>query len=223
MEKHEKAPQFIGVPQFAELAACVLKQLPRDIDPNIAQGWIKNPKALGKALQNALCPPPPSVLERVRASGYLDVSFDGEEVHPLAIRSLTKEQALDEYRKSGGRTWIWDELGENMPYSVPEPRGLNVMILSFGRDIGSDEAFVEMDKLDVRPLTYEELVQYGILYPKHQKKKILVGLGTIHILHALFGSPHAPVLNADDDARNLDASSLKLTFHDRHSFLVVPK
>lgn len=222
MGKHEKAPQVIGVPQFAELVACVLKQLPRDIDPDIAQQWIKDPHALGKALRNTLCPPL-SVLGHVRASGYLDTSFDGKEVHPLAIRSLTKKEALDEYRKSGGK--IWDELEKNMPYVVPEPRGLSVMILDFGKRIRYCKALAEMDVLGVRPLTYEELVQYGVVYPIHQRRKDLVGLGTKHVLNALlFRSPHVPFLCAHDDGeRNLDARATDLPLHAENRFLVVPK
>lgn len=221
--KHEKAPQepqeVIGVRQFAELSACVLKQLPRDIDPNIAQGWIMDPQALGKVLRNALCPPI-SVPDRVHTSGYLDTSFEGRETHSLTIRPLTKEQALDEYRNSGGKTWVWDELEKNMPYMVPKAETLDVMIMNFGKNIGSDEAIAEMDKLDVRPLTYEELVQYGIAYPEHQKQKYLVGLGT---KHTLVGIPHAPFLIVGVGERDLSAIVWGLDWVDWYRFPVVRK
>lgn len=224
MEKREKAPQgVIGVPQFAELSACVIKQLPRDIDPDIAQGWIKNPQALGKALRNAFLPPL-SVPERVRASGYLDTSFDGREVYPLTIRPLTKRQAFAEYRNSGGRTWVWSELEKNMPYIVPKAEKLDVMILKFGRSIGDDKALAEMDNLDVRPLIYEQLIQYGIARPEHQKQKFLIGIGTKHILRSMFVGLHSPVLHTDDDGeRNLDACPLNCPLGERYRFLVVPK
>lgn len=134
-----------------------------------------------------------SVLDRVRVAGYLDTSFDGREVHPLPIRSLTKEQALDAYKKSSDKAYIWDELEKNMPYTMPKAETLDVMILNFGKHIGSDEALAEMDKLSVRPLTCEELIQYGIAHPEHQKP--LVGLG---IKHTLGGFPRVPVLFSGD-------------------------
>lgn len=118
------------------------------------------------------------VLERVRASGYLDTSFDGREVHPLVIRPLAKEQAFAEYRAGDGEPWVWNELEDNMPYVVPEVKWLNVMILDFGKDFPSNGVDFEMDNLDVRPLAYEELIQYGIVYPEHQKQNLLLGLGT---------------------------------------------
>jgi hypothetical protein len=221
MGKHEKAPQVIGVPQFAELAACVLKQLPRDIDPNIAQGWIMNPKALSKALQNALCPPPPSVLERVRASGYLDTSFGGREVHLLPIYSFTKEQAFVQYRRSGEKALIWHKLENNMPYAVPKAEMLDVMILDFGRVITDDEALCEMDNLGVCPLVYEHLIQYGIVYPEHQKQKALIGLGTRYTLDGKLCAPSLKTFFENE--RHLDATECGGYWDVRWRFLVVPR
>lgn len=143
-----------------------------------------------------------ATIETLRLSGYLDTSFEGKETHSLTIRPLTKEQALDEYRNSGGKTWIWDELEKNIPYAIPKAETLDVMIINFGKNIGSDEALVEMDKLGVRPLTYEELIQYGITHPDHQKQKALVGLGTKHTLD---GGPRAPVLSVVVVGRGLSA------------------
>lgn len=55
MSKHGTAP-VIQVDQFAEFAAYVVRSLPRDIDPTIAQGWIGNTQALSKVLREALMP-----------------------------------------------------------------------------------------------------------------------------------------------------------------------
>lgn len=43
--------------QFAEFAAAVVRQLPRDCDPTTAQGWIINQSALASTLRQALLPP----------------------------------------------------------------------------------------------------------------------------------------------------------------------
>lgn len=140
----------------------------------------------------------------LKDAGYLDTSFEGKEFHPLTIRPLTEEEALDEYKKSGDRAWIWDELEKNMPYVVPKAEILSVMIMNFykSESIESDDALAEMEAHGVRPLTYEELIQYGIKYPKHQKQKALVGLGT---KQTLVGYPYAPNLRFDDDVRVLSA------------------
>ncbi|OHA83824.1 MAG: hypothetical protein A2937_02000 [Candidatus Yonathbacteria bacterium RIFCSPLOWO2_01_FULL_47_33b] len=118
-------------------------------------------------------------LSFLRDRGYLDTSFEGKEIHHLVVESLSKKEAFDRYCSSG-RTSVWDGLEENMPYMTPEGTTLDVMIMKFNKVIGSDEAITEMATLGVRPLTYEELIQYGIAYPTHQEKDAFNGLGSKH-------------------------------------------
>lgn len=106
-------------------------------------------------------------IARVRDAGYLDTSFEGKETHSLTVRPLSKEEALEEYRNSGGA--ISDALEEKIPYSIPKEATLDVIIMDFHKLIKGDEALVKMDELGVRPLTHEELIQYGIKYPSHQR------------------------------------------------------
>lgn len=49
--------------QFAELAAAVVQQLPRDMDSTTAQGWITNRAALQKVLREVLLPDTQSAME----------------------------------------------------------------------------------------------------------------------------------------------------------------
>lgn len=142
-----------------------------------------------------------TVLASLKEAGYLDTSFGGKETHSLTIRPLTKEQVLDEYKNSGG-TYDWYEFEKKMSYSTPKAEALDVMILNFNKDIADDEALAKMGKLGVRPLTNAELIQYGIAYPSHQKKKLLVGLGTKYIFHS---NPHAPLLWFNGIERMLSA------------------
>ena len=43
--------------QTAKLIARISENLPPDMDENVMQGWIDNPKGLQQALREALCPP----------------------------------------------------------------------------------------------------------------------------------------------------------------------
>ncbi|MDP2641422.1 MAG: hypothetical protein Q8P39_02690 [Candidatus Yanofskybacteria bacterium] len=54
MAEHGKASMSIG--QFRELSGMVIRCLPGDMDPSVAQGWIDNPESLRKALREALTP-----------------------------------------------------------------------------------------------------------------------------------------------------------------------
>ncbi|MFZ2303478.1 MAG: hypothetical protein WAV98_01650 [Minisyncoccia bacterium] len=153
--------------------------------------------------ESAVSPELAETVARLKEAGYLDTSFEGKGVHELTMRPLSKEEALAEYRTSGGKTYIWDDLEKNMPYATPSPEKLDVMIIDFGKTIGSDEALAEMDALGVRPLTYEELIQYGIANPSHQKQDLFIGLGT---KHTLVGSPRTPVIGYDSRGRVLGAN-----------------
>lgn len=171
------------------------------------------------------------VIARCKAAGYLDTSFEGKETHPLTIRPLTEKQAFDEYYNSGGKTFISEELGVDMEYAVPEAEQHNVMILNFGKDIGRDEALAEIDKLGARPLTGEELIQYGIIHPSHQEQKLLVGLGTDYTVYdhdLLDDDTHVPflgvsVLGANGGVRFLEAHDGGSGFHGEYRFPVVCK
>lgn len=155
-------------------------------------------------------------LARLKDKGYLDISFEGKEVHELSVRPLSKEEALAEYKKSG---WVWDEIEKNMPYTTPEAGRLDVMTMNFNKNISSEDAVKEMDTLGVRPLTYEELIQYGIAHPSHQKQKRLVGLGSKNSL----GGWDAPFLDVAIVVRMLNAVRWDRGWADEFSFLVVCK
>lgn len=208
-----------------ELTQRMQTHFPRGLSPEVLHHWNSCQKeVLTKALarvfgQTSLEHFADTVL-RLRASGYLDTSFEGKESHSLEIKPITKDEALFAYRQSGGKTWIWDELEQNMPYMTPKAEHLDVMIMNFGKNISSDDAIAEMDKLGVRPLTYEELIQYGIMHPEHQKSKWLIGLGTKHVLG---GRPRAPCLGFVVGERGLRANRWGNVWDDECRFPVVHK
>ncbi|HAS84787.1 MAG TPA: hypothetical protein DCS23_01785 [Candidatus Yonathbacteria bacterium] len=156
----------------------------------------------------------------LREKGVLDTSFEGKEVHELIMRPITKEQALSEYKNSSGKTYIASEVSEKMTYSTPKAEALNVMIMNFNKIIRSDEAVTEMNAFGVRPLTYEEIIQYGVAHPSHQKQKILVGLGGEHLVD---GNVVLPELIARVGTRFLEAIRLDHVFGGGFRFPVVRK
>lgn len=170
--------------------------------------------------ENEISPELAKAIARLKEAGYLDTSFEGKESHRLEMRALSKEEAIEEYKNSGDKTWVWNELEKNMPYTTPKTETLDVMIMNFGENISYDDALAEMNKLDVRPLNYEELIQYGIVNPEHQKQKVLFGLST---KHTLGGGSCAPSLAFDAGARRLGAGDWGYGVGVRSSFPVVRK
>ena len=156
------------------------------------------------------------VLSRLREKGYLDASFEGKEVHNLEIRPLTEEQALSEYRNSGGEI-RYSVIQENFPYTMPKQENLDVMIMKFDQIIrDSDDVIVEMNNLGVRPLAYEELIQYVIANPSNEQ--LLVALGSKHD-HA---APRHWVIGVNSYERRFDSLSL-VSRSEGDRFPVTPK
>lgn len=142
-------------------------------------------------------------IARLRDAGYLDTSFEGKDFHRLEIRALSKEEAMAEYKNSGGETRVDSKLEAFMPYAVPKTENLEVMMMNFKGGRGSESFIKEMNRCGVRPLTYEELIQYGIAHPSHQEQETLVGLGSIHFGFSSYEG--APMLCVSGDVRRLAA------------------
>lgn len=133
--------------------------------------------------EEAMSPELAEKLALLREKGYLDTSFEGKEVHKLTVRALSKEEAFAEYKASGGDTLILDDFEEdNIFYKTPEVKKMDVMIMifpdsSYAPTLRLMEALKIMNECKVRPVTYEELVQYGTAYPSHQVQSVLIALG----------------------------------------------
>ncbi len=56
-KKKEGRGGLMGIDQFSELMSAVARGLPRDMDPDVAQGWITNQGSLTRTLREALMPP----------------------------------------------------------------------------------------------------------------------------------------------------------------------
>lgn len=109
------------------------------------------------------------ILALLKESDYLNTSFEGQETHLLSMLPLSKEEAYGAYRKSGDNGRISQVVEENISYATPNAENLDVMIMdSRVTDIA------DLDSLGVRPLTFEEFIQYGIQHPSHQEKVPLV-------------------------------------------------
>lgn len=141
---------------------------------------------------------------KLATRGYLDTSFDNRAVHPLSIRPLSKAQAFAKYRKSGGKTTVWDEIEKHMRYQKPKAQLLLVMNIQFGCGIGGEDALGEMCEFGVQPFFGEWLIQFGCARPNYQKKSPLVALGT---KFDAGGRACTPYLSSyDGDVRGMHAS-----------------
>lgn len=126
----------------------------------------------------------------LKEAGYLDTSIEGKVVHSLDIRSISKNEAVREFKKHGGEFLGWWEMEGDAPYDVPQAEKLDVMMVNFNRDISNDDALEEMNELGLRSLTREELLQYGIQNPPQKVTLVAINkkYGSFAVLESLWES-----------------------------------
>lgn len=181
-------------------------------------------KAMVEGVEKEMSPELAEIIARLKEVDYLDTSLEGKEAHPLVVYQMDEDGALDSYRRSSNDAWVLGELELRGNYNTPQEENLDVIIMKFNKDIQINEAIDEMDKLGVRPLTYEELVQYGTEYPSQQEEHPLVALGG---RVGWGGRLHVPTLTVEPVGRALTttpvASEYAGVFNEQFRFLVVRK
>lgn len=101
----EERKKVIGIDQFTEFGAAVLRALPRDIPPEVAQRWIEQQDDLAFMLSEALCPG--LVMARIEAE--LSKSPDPHKCFtPIPDRKLP--------RRFGGPLPAWRNLASELGY-----------------------------------------------------------------------------------------------------------
>src|SRR3989344_5685094 len=106
--------------QFAEFASAVVRQLPRDLDPTTAQGWIQNQRALADTLRKVLKPESESVTIQVSDTGALQPPYNGWELVEDATTPVgTPELELTEFLEQGEDYVKGDVMRERAKKSGP--------------------------------------------------------------------------------------------------------
>jgi len=88
--KNGKAPKTMGVNQFAEFIAAVIRWLPREMSSIVAQGWIDDQDALGKVLRKALMPSPiitPTTIQEIYTELGIECEIPKEVQIPQGVET----------------------------------------------------------------------------------------------------------------------------------------
>lgn len=169
--------------------------------------------------------------KKIKKSGSLarpDLSFEGGilniEIDKAKVKDLST--ALKSYEKADNSSpsYIWEEL-KKMPFASLKDKSLGVIVLSYNKDPqtrkSSDKIVADMDKLGLRPVTFEELIAIGIVKPALNKKnEYLVALGT---KATLGGSLYVPDLGWGGGRRVLGGDGWASVWDERGRFLCVRK
>ena len=182
--------------QFAEFVSAVVKQLPRDISPTAAQGWIQNQEALANALRKALAP-----------AYRLVVDY---------AQSLAQMIAAGRYDYANS-----DITSGNFPTTANDGKQEVVVELAhFGRDMESDAVLKKFEARGLRAATLPELLAFGATYPEKQREFPIVALGSVRRRDV---DRVVPYLNGDGSKRLLYLSWIDNRWNGRCRFAAVRK
>jgi len=169
---------------FMEFVGAVIRQLPRDINPTTADGWINNQDALKKALREVLSPN-----EKPVVNAYSAVVDYGKSVEEMV--------------KLGRYDWSSNNItSEHFPTKRIGKTEIVVDLVHFNRRIGTDEALKELDRMGYRPAELYELLAFGEKYPEIQRGFPVIALGSVW--RSSGGNRYVPCLGGSGFRRYLD-------------------
>ena len=90
---------------------------------------------------------------------------------------------------------------KNFPTNRKGTTKLDIVLVHLDRNVSSEDAIKELDKLGLRPAELHELLAFGAKYPDEQRKHPIVALGSVW--QHLNGFWIVPYLWHDDSGRRL--------------------
>lgn len=131
-------------------------------------------------------------------------------------------QTLDEMIAAGSYNWKNSDINaKNFPVDGKGTSPVNIELVHFNRNIESDEALNELDKMGYRPATLPELLAFGAKHPDKQREFPIVALGSVRRL--LRGRRHVAYLDCGVDGRGLGLGWLEGVWGARYRFAAVRK
>ena len=185
------------VGQFRELAGAVLRTIPDDLDPTIAQRWIENQEELRDALHQAL-----------KSGGYhLFVNYD---------------ESVEDAVKAGHYDWVDQNINShNFSTTQKGSRRVEMKLIHFGRAISSQEALKEIDRMGYRPAELHEILAFGREYPEVQRKFPIIGLASVW--RDVRDDARVPYLDRNGSKRNLNLNWLENDWNEICRFAALSK
>ena len=188
--------------QFREFAGVVLRSLPDDLSPQVAQGWVENAEALRKVLRSMLVP------NTVNSNIYrLTVNYDQPVADAIA---------------AGKYDWVNSDITQkSFPTNRTGKAEVEIEPVHFNRAVSTKEALAELDKSGLRPAELHELLSLGAEYPELQREFPIIGLGSVW--QGSYGFRYCPCLDGGGLRRGLDLSWFEGDWRDVCRFAAVRK
>ena len=89
-------------------------------------------------------------------------------------------KTLEQMIADGKYDWKNSDIkAKNFPLNGQGTTAVNIELVHFNRNIESDTALAELDKMGLRPATLPELLAFGAKYPDKQREFPIVALGSV--------------------------------------------
>jgi len=183
--------------QFRELAGAVLRTIPDDLDPMIAQRWIENQEELRGALHQVL-----------KSNEYrLFVDYN---------------ESVEDAVRAGHYDWVNPDISsDHFSTTQKGSRHVEMKLIHFGRVISSKEALKELDRMGYRPAELHEILAFGREHPEVQLKFPIIGLASAW--RGDRGGACVPYLAGHGSKRPLHLYWLEVDWHDVCRFAALSK
>lgn len=187
--------------QFREFAGVVLRSLPDDLPPAVAQKWIGNGAELRKALRETLYPQ--------SADNAFIITCEGSHSASQLVRQGNYDWVND---------WITDK---RFPIKKHVPVSRTIELVEFDRDPTSEEVLAEFARRGLERPTYEDALYFGIQHPEEQRRR---PIGFLHEpVRNPLGDRIVLVLGGLADGRHLHLYWFGLRWHRDYAFAGVRK
>ena len=111
-------------------------------------------------------------------------------------------KTLEQMIADGKYDWKNSDIkAKNFPLNGQGTTAVNIELVHFNRNIESDTALAELDKMGLRPATLPELLAFGAKYPDKQREFPIVALGSVW--RSLNGDRYVACLCCDGSKRFL--------------------
>lgn len=165
----------IETKKFKELSAAVLRQLPLDIDPKVAQRWIEDQGALAATLRQALMNTPAASVEA--PSPMFDHPEPTISSHPLMI---DHSRTWNEWRMDIGIDFLgWNSKITRSRFPITQSEEVelaHVITLHFGRVVTTAEVRAYREKNGLKPIEFVHQLALAAARPDLQLLYPLVNI-----------------------------------------------
>ena len=181
MSDHGTASEQVVPGWYVEFQLAVLRAMPRDITQEVADRWQNKGELLAAAMRSLLLLPKSEQESLAEKAQVMIDAFEGSlPANPAYPTSINYEMSIEELLRLGKYDWSNNDItSKHFPTKRTGEADITIELVHFGRNIGSDDAIKELDRMGLRPAEACELLKFGEKHPDVQREFPIAALGSV--------------------------------------------